>query len=84
MASRFLCECGAEIRKNLFSGNKVAFLVPEERLDRDLATMSAEAFAPQITACEIVLVCEACDRLHVLDEHGDKPYRVYVRETQSD
>jgi hypothetical protein len=72
MSSRFLCECGARVEKNLFSGHGVAFLVPEEAVDKDFSQISGEALVREIVMkSRHVVTCRGCSRLYVIDENGE-------------
>lgn len=71
MSSRFLCECGARVEKNLFSGHGIALLVPEEVVDKDLSQISGEALARELVMkSSIVVTCRGCSRLFVIEKDG--------------
>ena len=84
MSSRFLCECGKRVDKNLFSGNRVTFLVAEEELDRDFSGVSAEELASNlIDASPTVVRCGSCARLYVIDRGEENTLRAFVPEEPS-
>lgn len=81
MSSRFLCECGQRIDKNLFSGNQVKLLIAEEDFDRDFAGLSAEELVQELIMKSLTVVnCQSCSRLYVLDESEQNPVRVFLPE----
>ena len=84
MASSFICDCGKQIRKNLFSGNHVALLVDEELLDRQPPPTSVDELIRSIVMTSPkVLRCDACDRLYVGDPFDAAGTRVYRLEDPS-
>lgn len=81
MSSRFLCECGQRIDKNLFSGNQVQLLIAEEDFDRDFEGLSAEELVQELIMKSLtVVICRSCSRLYVFDESEQNLARVFLPE----
>jgi hypothetical protein len=71
MSSSLLCECGARVEKNLFSGHGVSLLVPEEGVDRDLSQVSGETLVSDLLrVSRVVVTCRGCSRLYIIDDDG--------------
>lgn len=77
MASWIRCECGKALPKNLFSGNGVRIVVPEETFERDFDGVTAYALAGQLVGKDILLECGSCGRILIVDERGQRETRVY-------
>ena len=76
-----MCECGERIGKNLFSGQGVHLVVPEELLDRDFTGQTAEQLARELVLKnDRLLTCKACQRLYLVDEAQKREPRAYRRE----
>jgi hypothetical protein len=79
MSSWFLCSCGRQIHKNLFSGAGVSLVIDEKLLDQDFAKSTARALVAEIiTSSRLMLSCPECRRLHIVDESGEAPPESYV------
>lgn len=79
MSSWLTCDCGRLIHKNLFSGAKLRLAIDEEFLDRDFKDRSAEDLIPElILNSDLVLSCQGCGRLYLVDESGSRPTRVFT------
>ena len=71
MSSSLLCECGARVEKNLFSGHGVSLLVPEEDVDKALSQVSGETLVSEILrVSRLVVTCRGCSRLYIIDDNG--------------
>jgi hypothetical protein len=72
MSSSLLCECGARVEKNLFSGHGVSLLVPEEGVDKEFSQVSGEALVSELLrVSRLVVTCRGCSRLYIIDDNGD-------------
>ena len=72
MSSSLLCECGARVEKNLFSGHGVSLLVPEQALDKDLSQVPGETLVSELLrGNRLVVTCRDCSRLYIIDDSGD-------------
>lgn len=78
MSSSISCKCGRRLEKNLFSGHDIQLLIGESFLDRDLANRSAQELVHElIVDCGLLLNCDACGRICVVDETGQREPRSY-------
>jgi ribosomal protein S27E len=69
MSSRVQCICGKILHKNLFCGAGVSVVVPEQFLDQDYATMTAEEFINGLIIKNDVMVkCSGCGRILIVHD----------------
>ena len=78
MASKFVCICGEVIRTNLYEGNDIKFIVPEECTDIDETDdkNNLTKFIERIIIeSQCFLECKKCGRIAVIDK--DYKIRMY-------
>ncbi len=78
MASKFVCICGEIIRTNLFEGNNVKLLVPEEYTDIDEKNNKfnlTEIIDRIVIESKCFLECKKCGRIAIVDK--DYSIRMY-------
>jgi hypothetical protein len=72
MASKFRCTCGEIIRTNLYSGNNMQLLVPEEVTNLSEAEMKAslDGFVDELVRKSLIVAeCPACKAIAFIDNN---------------
>ena len=68
MGSKFLCDCGETIRTNLFEGHNLKILVSENDIDKQ---MDEENIKRIIEKSEIVVKCNKCNSIYIIDKNSN-------------
>jgi hypothetical protein len=74
MASKFLCICGAVIRKNIYEGHHLHLLVPEELtdiLDEKLTTPCEKFIDTLFEKSLLVATCANCGSFAVINDNNN-------------
>ena len=68
MASKYQCLCGKIIYTNLFSGNGMYLLIPEEYVDVADEKTDSALIDNVIQTSHTVVTCPQCHRLAIIDK----------------
>ena len=86
MASKFECICGEIIRTNLYEGNNVKLLVPEEYtdIDENNTKMNLTEFIDRIVIeARCFIECNKCGRIAVVNnDHKINIYEPLKRDSE--
>ena len=85
MASQLVCDCGHVLRKNLFEGHGLHFLVAEELIDSPANIACDDWVNAMIQQSAVVMTCPMCEGITVdLPDGGRRRYALVKDDKRQD